>query len=661
MSMLRMKSVFMIVTLAVIANLVPVANAATIKLVIAGSSAMWQTAALGAYNGGSCPLDGVAPCFHWTSGSNKLSLQDSRPTFVGGFDYEDAGTVWVVWDSSTVADGPNVWVYTKVDSVVGDRCFFANPACQMIDILNPATNLDWRAAGSNQIQDPCSTVAGNLWGDNSCDTTLPNSVLAIVTVPANVPVNVAATDIRPEDAWWAIARVNSIIGKNSYDMPQSDGLDGLGYNSANPSGVPPSLGTVTCTKATLAQGAGTPIYSAYEQIGASTDAANVLAFNESGYDPFSCNKLSIYDFVDVGAAPIVFVSGRQNNLGPTVKGGPLINATDSQLQQAFSGLNADASAFGLPAASIDVYLREPISGTMNTVEADVFRYPTLYSSNPALAQNVQGYSQETGVNPALANNNPLQLASAGTGLGFRYRAIGTGEEIHSVQYSTNGNNGVFNNANQVDGIGYAFFSYGNVSPLADSVNYGYIMLDGFDPIFTSYVAPIDPGQPNPTKYGGLNGVLPGTIETTFPTCENKIWYEGLSFPNLRNGSYRAWSVLRFVYATIESTAVTDLVKASNTYVVTSVPDYIPFSKVTIPAKGACGTAAFTDPGVAWIRSHYQQRDGADDALGKAPVNCGATEAGGDMGGYVLPNLPKCAVNTQDVENPFFGPVLRPNQ
>ena len=74
---------------------------------------------------------------------------------------------------------------------------------------------------------------------------------------------------------------------------------------------------------------------------------------------------------------------------------------------------------------------------MNTTEYTVFRYPDVY-----------GISQETGV----AAQNPL--AKACTSGGKRFRAIGTGEEVKSVQNSGT-NNGT-------DGIGYTFFSYGNV-------------------------------------------------------------------------------------------------------------------------------------------------------------------------------------------------------
>jgi hypothetical protein len=659
MSMFRMKSVLTVLVLAVIVGVVPMAfGAAASKVVIAGSSALWQTMALGAYNGttasvanggGGCPnaTTYVPPCFHWTSGSNKLSLVDARvsPTNV------DAATVWVVWDSNTTTSNgvPDIWVFAKVDSVVGDRCFFANPACQVTDTLNPTTNADWNTGGSNQI-----TVAAPGWGASgdtglNSGTTLANEVLAFVEAPANMAINVAATDIRPEDAWWAVGRVNSALGTSTAGTGFSDGTDGLGYNSNNAAGTVPNYVTATtgtCSALAQKNAVGTPIYSAFQTTSTSSDAANVLAFSILGKDPITCSVIGTYSVASVGAAPIVFVASRISELSG------LQNASEQQLQQVFSGLNTDASAFGLGANPINAFLREPLSGTMNTTEATVFRLPTLYSTGTAAAA-VEGNSQElcTGTPTAGSTSNPLNLASSGLtcangstggGGGSRFRAIGTGEEVNSVQCSNNSGGskcgGNFTNASHHDGIGYTFFSYGNVKVLADSTSYGYITLNGIDPVFLSYQGGIDPGQPNPATYGGLHGIIPQS-EVSFPACENAIWKYTLSFPNVRNGQYRAWSVLRLVYGTAAATTVTNLVKSSNTYVVTTVPDYIPFAKQTITAPSTCSaSASFVDPGFLLVRSHYLQRDGANKPLGnnKAIANI-TSENGGDMGGAILIN------------------------
>ena len=618
MSILRLKSILAVLVLTTIAGTVPLAHATTpaFPVVIAGSSAMWQTMALGAYNGGKGPADAVQPTFHWTSGSNALSLQDCRTQLVGSTSCnEDSATVWVVWDSSTATGGPNVWIYAKVDSVVGDRCFFAQPQCTVFDFNNPTTNSDWTAAGANKI-------SSSLWGDNSSDTSLPASVLTIVEGTLD-KVNTAATDIRAEDAAWAIARVNSVLGASTKGGANSDGTDGLGYGT-NPAGVPPN--NSPCKAITLAQGQGTAIYSGYGHTGTSTDAANVLAFNISGKDPFSCTTIPAYTVSNVGAAPIIFVNSRSNTLAN------LVTATERQLENVFSGTDTDASALGLPAGNINAFVREPLSGTYNTTEATVMRYPTLYSANPA--QPVEGISQEKYTACAGVVQNPLagQACAVHAGAGLRWRGIGTSEVIGGVQNSNN----TTKTSNPTDGIAYTFFSYGNVSALADSTSFGYIQLNGVDPIFATYNSKVDPGQPAAAK-----GAIPGATETTFPTCEKSIWLNGYSFPNVRNGTYRAWSLLHLLYNSTQSTPVKDLITTSNTYVVTSVPDYIPAGKVVTLANSTCGTAAYTDLGLLLVRSHYQQFDGNGAALGGAPPFPGTTTSnttgvGGDMGGMIIP-------------------------
>ncbi len=671
--MSRMKSVFAVLVVAAIAGMVPLAHATTpeFPVVMAGSSALWQTLALGAYNNnhGASTSTAIAvpPMFHWTQ-SGQLNLQDCRPQLAGSSTCnEDAATVWVVYDS---ASSPHIWVNAKVDSVVGDRCFFAKPACAVVDLASG--NATWLSAGANKI-------SSALWGDSSVDVTaLPGTVLSTLESATLDVVNTAATDIRPEDAQWAIARVNSALGSSTAGGTASDGLDGLGYNANNAAGTnefPGHKVGTTCTNVTLADGVGTPIYSAQGHTGTSTDAANVLAFNISGNDPFSCTAVGAYTVKAVGAAPIVFVAARANAL----KG--LTNASEQQLQQPFSGTNTNASAFGLTPAPINAYLREPLSGTYNTTEATAMRYPPVYP------EIIEGLSMETGVNPAAAGGNPLNAGASCT-TNCRYRGIGTGEVINFVLHS---NDGTYSNVTPQDGLAYTFFSYGNVKPIADSTAYGYIQLNGVDPIFNCYwcsVPPIhvppnpptiiDPGQP---ILQGLAGVLPGGAETTFPACENTIWGNGgFSFPNLRNGTYRAWSLLRLIYLSTQATPIGDLVTTSNKYVVGDVPDYVPVTAVTLSSTTtpACATT-IADLGLKLLRSHYDEQNGDGFVLAqgcttgggvtsvagcKAPEN-EPTEYGGDMGGMIIPTAIGVAVETktQVVQSSTFdgglGPASRP--
>ncbi len=597
--MSRIKVIFAVLMLAAMVGIVPQVQAQTLEVVIAGSSAMWQTMALGAYNdntAAAAPAGITPPLGHYTSGSN-FNLVDNRSTVPT----VDNGATWIVWDSSVP---PKVWAYIKVDSVVGNRCYFAAPKCTVV------TNGAFPAAG-NQI-------SNTLWGDGSNDQLPPAAVQTIFTT--GTAVTVAATDIRPEDAAFAACRVNSAQGGSVAAGANTDNLDGLGYNANNPSGQCPVYAAATAQ----AKGVGNAIVSGYPGH-AATDVANVLAFNLTGKDPITNTTLpAAYTTTNVGAAPIIFIINRQNNLKT------LTTATEQQLQQVFSGTLCDGSAFGAAfAGPINIFLREPLSGTYNTTEATVMRYPTLYAEGTLPGSNPEGLSMETNVN-VLANGfslaNQAGTCHSPSGLGARYRAIGTGEEVKSVL-----NSAIAAFTTKQDGIGFTFFSYGNVSSIADSPNYGYIKLNGVDPIWASYgpgktPLSIDPGMA--TGAGELPAAADLPVATcpgpAFPCSEHNIWGNGFSYPNLRNGTYRSWSLLRLVSTGTPSTNAVDLVKASNKYVVNTVPDYVPATAVT-------GT---TDLGLKLLRSHYQQRDGNNVKLGKAPTN--VPEAGGDMGGMIVP-------------------------
>lgn len=615
--MSQMKSIFLVLLLAAVVGIVPLAQAQTVELTLAGSSGAWQTLGVGAYF--FCQTGGVT-CFHWTSASNAVNLTDNRVTPANN----DGGTLWVVW---SVVNGnvSKVWSDNKVDTIVGDRCFFAQPQCS---VNAPLATL--QASGAQQI-------ATSLWG---ADTNLPASVVSIFTT--GTPVTAAASDVRPEDAAFEGCRVNSVLGAGSYGGSGSDGYDGLGYNSNNLPGVCPGPGLAT------ANYVGNPILSAYP---GSTAKANVLAFNITGNDPISGTKIPSYTVTPLGADPLVAIFERN---GGQLAG--LQNVSVEQLQQAFSGNNCDASEFDgangypLPPASIGIFLREPLSGTMTATELSLLRKPVLY---PAAAgfSGILGISQEANVNAPV--NNPLN-AQPGTclnGLGGRYRGVGAGEIINWVLNSDK-NIGT-------DGIGYTFFSYGNASKLANNPNYGYVTLDNVDPIWTSYGPQnstgvgYDPGQPAGAGVLPAAANLPASCGSAFPCPEKDIWAGGLSFPHVRDGSYNWWSIIRVISYAAGTKDAEALVKGAQVAVVDDVPDYVPAVKTVGKTQ--------TDPGLLVWRSHYQEFDGAGTNLGGAPVNCGKTEAGGDGGGTILPFIlaKTCPTTpTQEVQG-NQGPQVRP--
>jgi len=689
--MLRMKSLFAVLCLAAFAGIVQSAyaqrpalpaicdptNAAfnpgtpVINTIIAGSSAMWQTLALGAYDDDNgIPGTAVPPLFHYvnnTSGAGaaeqRFFLWDSRPdVFAAGNDVKDKGGIWIVWDSFSNDAGvhctPNVWAYIQTDSVVGNRAFFGGAGAA------GSAFGDFVTVGANGWFADDGKISSTLWGDGTAGlfpsvNNIPppfiqNLFVAPVAGGTNL-VNVGATDIRPEDAFYAQTRANTT---RQPALGVAGDLVGLGYNSNNTisAGTAPDNSNVApCTGTSkLANLVGTPIASSL-----TGSTFGVVAFNLTGVDPFTCNPIPAFSTIAVGASPIVFFHSNNGGQLGTAGATPtslLADASESELEQVFSGQANGLAAGKVFAActscqgNFAVYLREPLSGTYNTVEETVMRHPSTLANSR--------FPMETGIDPTVANNNPL------TNINGRYRAIGTGEEVTSVLQS------VANHA--IDGIGYSFFSFGNFNPVKDSANVSYIRLNGIDPLWHNYIPGTlgitDPGQPATAGFLPGSTDAPGTCAGHFPCAESLMWKAdntgsaattSYSFPNLRNGSYPSWSVIRLVAATASSLA-TALVNNSQKYVVSTVPDYVPFGAVSCPASGSingftCTPGAVIDPGLTVVRSHFGCTALTCGTLAgkvKPPVNTGTTERGRDAGGQILP-LGTATINlTQDAPNGF---------
>jgi hypothetical protein len=211
-------------------------------------------------------------------------------------------------------------------------------------------------------------------------------------------------------------------------------------------------------------------------------------------------------------------------------------------------------------------------------------------------------------------NNPLNGGCPGGSpyavgpQGIRKRAINTAEMVSGV-------------ATIADSIGYAFFSYGNLSSLANNPNYGYLTYQTVDPINPSgsYTAPF--------VSGGLNWPGNGLLPVCTAPCPIT---PGASFPNLRTGAYRAWSLLRAV-ADTGSAALTNLqalATAEQNQINETQPDFLPFN-----------ATSDGDPGFIGYRSHF-----VPGMTGTPTFNFNATntpnngiiapsaEAGGDVGG-----------------------------
>jgi hypothetical protein len=610
LNMSRLKSVLAISLLVAIVNFVPQAQgqAATAKAIIAGSSAIWQSMALGAYNfkstttGGSCITGFVKPCFHYTYKSNSTSgfqVNDRRPThFTGGTIQSDVNTIWIVWDSHTTTAGlaPNYIAYIKVDSVVGDRCYYGQPRCDVTAIGGTFPTI---SANENQI---------SVWPDGSLDQTPPSNIQAAFLAGTGPLVSAAATDVRAEDGAFAMCRANS-AAPGTLDNQ----MKGLGYNANN--ATPGQCPTVN----DLAH------LTAGDISDASGSTAHILAFNVTpgSHDPFTGTAVVTGTTVAAGAAPIVFIDHTLSTSSPLYG---VTGVRDSQLQALFAntGAGCDGTTLGGTAGNIDAWVREPLSGTYNTTEFNVFSYPDF-----------SGTSQEAYLNVTSSGGNPLNQQCPAGG-GNRIRGVGTSHVIDSGTVTDVTN----------DSIAYAFFSYGNVKKASDATCSGaschYLTLNGVDPIFHKYVATaggtkLDPGQPN-TFYGEI----PSATDTpcgSFPCAENQIWAGGLSFPNLRSGQYSAWSVLRLISNGTPLTTVKALITASQAYSALSTPDFVP-----VVAVAASGTFK-GDPGLQLLRSHYQQVDALGTAIGGAPVDDATTgDVGGDVGGCIEHFLPGVTAN-----------------
>lgn len=556
-----LKFVLLLLVMAAMAGVVPQAHAqATVKVMIGGASGTWQNLATGTFKAGACPTGSSPGCAHYTN--NHFNLTDTRPSLLvpPSANVTDTGTIWIVWDNTTAdpacATKCNVWAYIKVDSIVGNRCYFAQPQCTV--------NVNPFPAPNGQI-----TLPAPAWG---ADTLPPVPVQALFTT--GIKVNVAASEVRPEDALFGQCRINSKLGGSN------DGLNGLGLG-INSSGVCPAFG------APVANLEGKDLVSAYP---GSASTAHPMAFNISGTDPFTNTAIPAFSTAQIGAVPLIFITNRQGALAGVT------NATVAQLQAAFSGANCLGSNFaGGAATNINVYSREPLSGTMNTAEYTTFRLPRNGVGSYA------GASQETG----LGGIEPVSGVACKLG-GKRYQGIGAGEEVKFVQNS-NTNFGV-------DGIGYAFFGYGTIAGLADNANYAYLTVDGVDPLWSVYGTHYDPGQnPNPGQLPGVAD-LPAACAGNFPCSETSIWFGHQSYPNVRSGAYRQWAMVRLIGNGVPFANAVALIASAQAASVNTVPDFIP------------AAASGTDKGLQLLRSHYRQ-----SSVGPSTSH----DVGGDEGGCIV--------------------------
>jgi hypothetical protein len=175
-------------------------------------------------------------------------------------------------------------------------------------------------------------------------------------------------------------------------------------------------------------------------------------------------------------------------------------------------------------------------------------------------------------------------------VGSKIRGVGTSEVLKG-----NGK-GVGGVLNTPDSLTYFSFSFGNAAPFkGNPSHYGYFTIDGVDPLNQTYTDGSLPACAVPC------GVAPNT-----------------SFPHLRDGTYRSWTIVRAVGAPGDTNLKTLVTHAQND--VNSIePDFVSF--VATPDG---------DSGLQFYRSHF---------LSDGIAGSNVPEAGGDVGGCIFPNPP----------------------
>jgi len=624
--MTRIKALFAAVAVAAIVALAPAANAQcnNVHFVGSGSSAQWQMAALGAdqlaVNENAASYHGLGySVTHWT-GKNLAYVADSRDSRI----LPELGNLWVVWIGDSSGNCYDLWEAISVDSTVGVRTFSIQESASVSGGEVYLSNTVTTTTGGS------GSIANGLWADPSpSDTDLTTAVInSIGTGSASGPttagqhVNVGMTDIRPEDALFATNRSVAALNTTTWA--------GLGY--------------VGPTKYI-----GAPIYT---NQGTGT-VATPIGFALSGKpDPITKFDVPAYTTVPIGAAPIIFITN--NNGTPVIfnlVSGVVPDATGGPYSASkfFGGevpCDTHASAFGGnddgAGTPLTVFLREPLSGTMNTTEFNVFRS----------VKNPDG-SQETGViNPTRTPYNPLSLGCPTHG--SRSRAIGTGEVVGKAATY-----GLLGNPNS---IGYIFYGFANASKLIPNTNFNYLTLDGVDPI--GQLQTCTGGSNNGTECsnssqctgGGTCGpfvnptqLLPSCGQSTQPACPSSLFVGGQSFPTLRNGTYKAWSVYRWLITTSllgsDPYGLDAVAQSAQDYVDTEVADFVPF--LTCPSgdtAAICGGQTNVD-GLSVYRSHFVPKgvaSGTADNGIATPANAlnngntlgGGPENGGDVGGFI---------------------------
>lgn len=502
------------------ANVSHAAATGTIQFLGTGSSALFielgQAAA-------ALPdtVDPTSAHCYWTrnDSTGAVAARDDRPGIPGGTSHTDEiGKIWIAWGSAAggTCAAPvapyNVYALMSLDSVIGDRCFFM---------------VSSGGAGCLQVLTVAGATAGaspSLLGSAYTDTAIPQDVIDTLN---GQRMQEASTDIRPEDAKFASARMFAACGspflRNPY-IQTSYQTAGLGYGTGT-TGVGQDIQSWT--------NPGT-VFHVYD-------------FNIAGSDPLSgvalpANRAS-YSVSVVGAQPIVVVVSPNDGVaGRLSSANDIMFSTLSEYMFGGYGRTSDLTGDTTHEHPVTALLREPLSGTYNT-----FEYSVPNSNEFKTSQDVNNCSGSS------VSSNPLHLNSANGFVAgaFRERALGTGQVVAALKSAS------------TDTIGYFFWSEGNAGGFT-AANGKYLTVNGVDPLLDSY------GDSCVTGAGLAPGQLPNT--TASAPC--------ITFKNLNLGDYAIWSALRIVSVSPVPPGVSNLILGAQSVSATA-PDFIPLSTLKV--------------------------------------------------------------------------------
>jgi hypothetical protein len=537
----------------------------------------------------------LSPVCVWSEGNNSVSASDWSVSGNPSNTLNDAGSAWVAWTQSSTgsctsfsaSDTIYIYAYLQVDSVVGDRCLFnanlSTPECAVKNYPVSSGTLP-----ANLIY-PSSGTCGSSSSPGECS--LPG---AIGTALNGATLNFSGTDIRPEDAEFAVTRATTAC-----DTPVATGSSYLGLGYSNGGNIDSQF---------------------------STSVFHVIDFTL----PTTSGSAN-YSVTTVGASPVVFVVNGTS--WPTSTASDL-NISSANLAKYLDGTNFTTTTLGGTGGFVTTLIREPLSGTYNTVEYNVpntISNSSSYSISGSITGNFT--SQDVGQNQPVSQvncpttsfitgstSNPMHILTSTSG-GERDRAIGTGQELTETRTLPTSTNGV-------NTLGYGFWSVQNFAPFASgAVSAAYLEVDNVDPLNNSSTS------------------FTGAIPTTAAQIAN------VDLHNVANGTYPVWSLLRLVnIGASPSQPVSDLANSAQNVVTAGIdPNFAPIANMTAVRSH------FTPPASLSGSSYPTTNANGDTFLGgyyagTASTYCSAqTEAGGDVGGLIisLPGTSSKPVNSDN--------------